>query len=57
VGLVSSAVLYLPTVAGSFVTAIMASSLGFADGGRLALAPTCSPGWPWSPCCCIDSPP
>jgi hypothetical protein len=36
VGLVSSAVLYLPTVAGSFVTAITASSLGSADWGRLA---------------------
>jgi hypothetical protein len=36
VGLFASAVLYLPTVAGSFVTAITASSLGFADWGRLA---------------------
>jgi tellurite resistance protein len=29
-------VLYLPTVAGSFVTAIAASALGFADWGRFA---------------------
>jgi len=29
-------VLYLPTVAGAFVTAIATSSLGFADWGRLA---------------------
>jgi tellurite resistance protein len=32
----STAVLYLPTVAGSFVTATVASSLGFQDWGQLA---------------------
>jgi len=32
----TTAVLYLPTVAGSFVTATIASSLGFQDWGQLA---------------------
>jgi tellurite resistance protein len=32
----TTAVLYLPTVAGSFVTAIVVSSLGFQDWGQLA---------------------
>jgi tellurite resistance protein len=32
----TTAVLYLPTVAGSFVTATMAATLGFADWARLA---------------------
>ncbi|WP_156393128.1 dicarboxylate transporter/tellurite-resistance protein TehA [Rhizobium sp. Root1220] len=32
----TTAVLYLPTVAGSFVTAIVAGALGYADWGQLA---------------------
>jgi len=48
----TTAVLYLPTVAGSFVTAIAAAALGYADWGQVILWRRPSfPGSPSNPSC------
>jgi tellurite resistance protein len=49
-------VLYLPTVAGGFVTATAASALGYQEmGGSLRSASACFRGLPSSQCCFTDS--
>jgi tellurite resistance protein len=46
----TTAVLYLPTVAGAFVTATAAAALGLGDWGQLAFGPGCFHGSRSNPC-------
>ncbi len=50
----TTAVLYLPTVAGSFVSAIVVSALGYPDWGQFAFGAGSFRGSRWNRCCCID---